>query len=131
MHALGNLALDALLVDMTLAEACHVVQEGLAVRNLIDDLVVQLQLVALGRGGGGGPVGAWAFGQDFLRRLAVELVAQRQLVLPVGAKAVDSATLKAASSSPRGSDRVELPRAARRTQRRRRRQTWAVPRGGA
>ena len=62
MHALGNLALDALLVDMALAEACHVVQEGLAVRNLIDDLVVQLQLVALGRGGGGGPTGAWVFG---------------------------------------------------------------------
>ena len=62
VHALGNLALDALLVDVALAEACHIVQEGLAVRNLIDDLVVQLQLVALGRGDGGGPVGAWVFG---------------------------------------------------------------------
>ena len=82
MHALGDLALDALPVDVALAEACHVVQEGLAVRNLIDDLVVQLLLVAHGRGGGGGAVGAWVFGQNFLRRLAVELVAQRQLILP-------------------------------------------------
>ena len=95
MNALSDLALNALLVDLALAEACHVVQEGLAVRNLVDDLVVQLPLVTLSRGCSSGSSGARVLGQDLLWSLAVELVAQRQLVLPVGSKATGSAAVQA------------------------------------